>query len=126
MENPVRDVPLRKRSTPYDFAVVMIRGPETLRLFDGTSAGYAKTSYWQAVRSAAFLGLSGTIKMSVTVARKPYGSFATDLAEGKVKSLHIPSGECAGWTVGLWSGEHLAEKKLATIPGLPGPIQTSN
>jgi hypothetical protein len=40
---------------------------------------------------------------------------------GGVKSLQTPTGECIKWMSGSWSGDHLYEKMLATIPGMPGP-----
>jgi hypothetical protein len=126
MENPVSEVFLRKRSTPYDFSVVMRRGPQTLGLYSGTSAMYANSAYWQGVRTAIFLSLDGEVTMSVSKRREAYGTFATRMADGKVISLHIPSGQCIEWTSGSWSGDHVYEKIIATIPGMPGPIQTSN
>jgi hypothetical protein len=122
MENPVTEVPLRKRSTPYDFTVTVSRGSERRRLYKGTSANYAKASYWQAIQMATFLGLHGSIHMSVFRDKQSYGVFTTEHEGGKVKLLHVPSGKCIEWTTGSWSGDHLAEKLLATIPGVPGPL----
>lgn len=123
MNSVVREIPLRKRSTRYDFAVTMTRGSEHLRLYKGTSHNYATASYWQGVRVAAFLGLGhGAVNLEVILYGEHHGRFATELVGGKVTSLHVPSGECVAWTRGDWTGEHLAEKLLATIPGMPGPI----
>ena len=123
MGNVIREVPLRKRSTPYDFTVIMKRGPREKQLYSGTSHKYAQASYWQGITVGCFLGLSGSVHITVTLAKEPYGGFATEIASGKVtESIHIPSGKCVEWTKGSWSGQHLAEKLVATIPGMPGPI----
>lgn len=105
--------------------VTMTRGSEHQRLYKGASYNYAKTSYWQGIKVAAFLGLHGAVNLEVILYGEHYGSFDTDLVDGKVTSLHAPSGKCVAWTRGDWTGEHLAEKLLATIPGVPGPIPLS-
>jgi hypothetical protein len=120
----ISEVALRNRPLPYDFDVRMTRGSESLGLYSGTSAKYAKSSYWQGVRSAVFLGLHGDVRLTVTIKRDSYGAFVTHVENGKVMSLHIPSGKCLEWADASWS-EGLAEKLLATIPGMPGPIRHS-
>jgi hypothetical protein len=122
MNIPARDVRLRKRSTRYDFAVTVTRGSEHRRLYEGSSRRYVQASYWQGVKVAAFLGMEGIVELDVLLFGDRYGRFATELAGGKVTSLHIPSGNCTAWTRGDWIGDHLAEQLLATIPGMPGPI----
>jgi aconitase A len=113
---------LRKRSTPYDFIVTIASDSGNRTLYKGRSANYAKASYWQAIKLVTFIGFSGNVNMAITKSKEPYGAFATELREKKVKSLHVPSGDCIEWMEGSWSGEHLAEKLLATIPGMAGPI----
>lgn len=124
MDNSVSEVHLRKRPTPYDFVVELTSGSATTRLYDGTSARYAKSSYWQAVSVGVFLKVDGAVRVVVTRSRTPYGAFETEVEAGRVRSLHIPSGKCVEWTTGSWEGEHLAEKLIATIPGMPGPVQS--
>jgi hypothetical protein len=126
MKNSVTEVPLRKRSTPYDFAVIMARGPEERRLYKGSSARYAKNSYWQGVQVATFLGLRGSVRLTVILGDEHYGDFTTEIDGGKVSSMHVPSGKCAEWTVDSRAGVHLAEWLLATMPGVPGPLPYSN
>ena len=123
MDNPVTEVPLRKRSTRYEFAVTVTHEGRTLTAYGGASPNYSRAAYWQAVHTFAFIRAEGKIELAVTLAKKPYGSFTTDLVTSGVKSLHIPSGECTKWMSGSWSGDHIYEKMLATIPGMPGPYQ---
>jgi hypothetical protein len=123
MDNSVTEVPLRKRSTPYEFGVTMLHQGRTLTVYKGASANSAGTAYWQAVKTLTFLHADGKVELAVTLSRKPYGSFVTEVEPGGVKSLHVPAGECVKWMSGSWSGNHLYEKMLATIPGMPGPFQ---
>lgn len=126
MNNPVTEVPLRKRSTPYEFSVAVTKDSHTANIYTGNSANYALSSYWQAVNLSVFLGANLFVRIKITRSRTPYGEFATEVNQGKIKSCHIPAGECIAWTTGSWSGEHLTEKRIATIPGMLGPIPTSH
>jgi hypothetical protein len=121
MDNPVTEVPLRKRSTPYDFAVIITHQGRALTTYEGASAKFAQSAYWQAVNTLTFLRASGTIELAVTLSKKTYGRFLTEVDIGVVSSLHVPTGECVAWMSGSWSGDHLSEKLLATIPGMPSP-----
>jgi hypothetical protein len=118
MDNPVTEVPLRKRSTPYTFNVVISHQGRTLQVYSGASANLAGTAYWQAISTLKFVQLNGKVELLVMLSRKAYGSFTTELG---TKNLHVPAGECVKWMSGSWSGDHLYEKMLATIPGMPGP-----
>lgn len=118
MDNPVTEVPLRKRSTPYAFRVVVTHEGRTLGVYDGASANYARAAYWQAVHTLKFLKSNGRIELFVTLSKRPFGGFTTEVG---TNTLHVPSGECVKWMSGSWSGDHLYEKMLATIPGMPGP-----
>ena len=115
------EVPLRKRSTPYGFAVTITHQGSTLTAYKGASPNFAGTAYWQAVNTLKLLRADGKIELVVTLSGKPHGSFVTEIDGGSLKSLHAPIGECVKWMSGSWSGDHLHEKILATIPGLPGP-----
>jgi hypothetical protein len=123
MNNPVTEVPLRKRSTPYEFAVTVTHQGRTLAVYSRTSPNYARMAYWQAVHTLAFIPAEGKVELAVTLDKKPYGSFTTEMATSGVRTLHIPSGECTKWMSGSWLGDHIYEKMLATIPGIPGPYQ---
>lgn len=126
MARRVSEVALRERPLPYDFSVIMTRASESLWLYEGTSAKYAKAAYWQAVRSAVFLGLHGDVRMTLKRDGESYGGFSTQVERGKVISLHIPSGKCMEWADKSWADAGLAEMLLATIPGMPGPIPQPN
>jgi hypothetical protein len=125
MDNPVTEVPLRKRSTPYEFSVDVTKDSHTANVYTGKAANHAMSSYWQAINLSMFLGADLLVRMAITRSRIPYGEFATAVNQGKIKSHHIPAGKCIAWTTGSWSGEHLIEKLIATIPGMPGPIPAS-
>jgi hypothetical protein len=57
--------------------------------------------------------------MGLTESRCPYGGFLTEIEkDGTAKSLHAPSGHCTEWADGGWSGDDLAKKLIATIPGI--------
>jgi hypothetical protein len=123
MDNPVTEVPLRKRSTPYGFTATIMRQGKALTVYKGASANSAGTAYWQAVSTVAFLQGEANIDLAVTLSGLPYGGFTTEFASGKAISLHVATGECLKWMSGSWSGDHLYEKMLATIPGLTRPFQ---
>jgi hypothetical protein len=123
MDNPVTEVSLRKRSTPYGFAVTITHQARTLAAYEGASANFARTAYWQAVHTLTFLRSDGKVELVVTLSRKPFGSFVTAVESSVVESLHAPTGECIKWMSGSWSGDHLYEKMLATVPGVPGPVR---
>ena len=118
MDNLVTEVPLRKRSTPYRFRVAVTQDGRTLKVYDGGSPNSARSAYWQAVHTLAFVKMQARVEMFVTLSNDPYGSFLTETG---TKTLHVPSGDCVKWMSGSWSGDHLHEKMLATIPGMPGP-----
>jgi len=125
-ENPTTEVNLRRRSTPYDFRVLMTCNERSLGLYNGTSYKYALGAYWQSVRSLLFWGLSGRVLMELATEGRPYGSFATALEGGGVVSLHIPSGQCVEWASKSWLGENnIYEKMIATVPGALGPVRFS-
>jgi hypothetical protein len=124
MDKPVTEIPLRKRSTPYGFAVTIKHQTRRLTAYEGASANFARTAYWQAVHTLAFLRSDGEIELVVTLSKKPYGRFETEVESSGVKSLHVPTGECTKWMSGSWSGDHLVEKMLATVPGMPGPSKS--
>lgn len=63
MTSRVRDVPLRERATPYDYAVKMRVGDRTAAVYTGRAYREAMRSYWQAVRTFGFLSLSGKVEM---------------------------------------------------------------
>jgi hypothetical protein len=121
MDNPVTEVALRKRSTPYSFCVNICHEGRTLTVYKGASAMYARGSYWQSVGTLRFLCVTGTIELVALLAKEPHGGFITEIEGGNVKSLHVPKGECVKWIEGSWAG-NLYEKVLATIPGMPEPL----
>ncbi len=63
--------------------------------------------------------------MAITENKQPYGEFASEIENGAVNLLHIPSGHCLEWTDGGWSGGDLYRKMIATIPGMLRPIHPS-
>jgi hypothetical protein len=116
----VVDVPLRKRSTPYEFVVKMSRDGETIELYNGKSHNAARVAYWQAVNTIRFLHSSGKVEMPITESHQLVGGFATVLETGEVISLHEPSGRCVEWAKRGWTGGSIAEKILSVIPGTLG------
>ncbi len=124
--NPTTEVHLRRRSTPYEFVVSLKHGANSLELYSGKSYQYALSAYWQAVNTIRFVGLSGQVRIDLTENRRPYGGFITEIKnDGSGGSLHVPSGRCAEWADGGWSGDDLARKVIATIPGALRPIRHS-
>jgi hypothetical protein len=119
-KDDVVDVPLRKRSTPYEFVVRMSRDGETIELYNGKSHNYSRVAYWQAVSTLRFLHSSGKVEMAITESNEPVGGFATVLETGQVISLHEPSGRCIEWAKRGWIGGSVAEKMLTVIPGTLG------
>ena len=114
------DVPLRKRSTPYEFVVTLTRELSSVRLYRGKSHNYARASYWQAVASVIFLGSSGNVSMAITESGVSVGGFKTELDAGTTILLHSPSGLCVEWTGRSFVGGPLAEKMLTIVPGTLG------
>jgi hypothetical protein len=125
--NPTTDVPLRRRSSPYEFVVSLKHDGYSLCLYSGRSYQYALSAYWQAVKTCRFVGLPGQVLMELTENRTPYGGFLTELETGgKAKSLHMPSGRCSEWADAGWSpGDNLVRTLIATIPGMLGPFRHS-
>ena len=119
-------VPLRKRSTPYDFVVTLTREPSSIRLYGGKSHNYARASYWQAIASAVFLGVSCDVSIAITESRVSVGGFKTKLDAGKMNQLHIPSGRCVEWAGRSFVGGPLAEKMLTIVPGTLGIARSTS
>jgi hypothetical protein len=69
------------------------------------------------------LGLSGRLIVSLTTGGNPYGGFSTEFENGKVASLHVPSGHCVGWAAENWFGENIYKKITARVPGTLGPVR---
>ena len=120
-DNPITEVPLHRRSTPYEFVVSLIENQELLRVYHGKSHNYACGAYWQAVSTSRFLKASVTVNMEITKEEKPFGGFSTEIAAGGVTSLHKASGNCRDWITKPWLGKDVAEKLIATVPGTLGP-----
>ena len=119
--NPTTEVPLRRRSTPYDFEVTIDCGERSLGVYKGASYQYAVHAYWQGVSTLRFLRASGRVLMSLRAQRKLYGGFSTELDSGKVTSLHIASGQCIAWLTENWLDGETYKKLIATVPGTLGP-----
>src|SRR5438445_12236183 len=109
-EEPVSEVRLRRRSTPYDFVVTITSGNRTLEIYKGMSYQYALRAYWQGVSTLRFLTASGTVQMHLTKDRGPFGSFRTELEGGRLTALHHALGGCAEWTRRGWFDREVAEK----------------
>ena len=122
-DNPATDVWLRRRSTPYEFAVFLIQTQKPLRVYHGKSHNYACSAYWQAVSTSRFFNASVTVNMEITKAGKPFGGFSTEIAAGRITSLHKASDNCREWITSHWLGKDVAEKLIATIPGTLGPSE---
>ena|SRR5713226_2643042 len=125
-KDDVVDVPLRKRSTPYEFVVRVSRDGETIELYSGKSQNYARVGYWQAVNTIRFLHSSGRVEMAITESNEPVGGFATVLENGQVISQHEPAGRCVEWAKRGWTGGSIAEKILSVIPGTLGLARVSH
>jgi hypothetical protein len=120
MKNIATEVPSRKRSSPCEFTVTMMRSSESRILYlsqmrqvlvlAGCSSSHGPCANWFSSRKY--------------LAKELYGSFTTELESGRV--LHVPSGKCIEWTVEPLDGDRLAEKLPATTPGMPGPLPHSN
>src|SRR6266404_9396842 len=82
--NPTTEVHLRKRSTPYTFVVTLRRGSGFLHLYEGKSYHSALASYWQAVGTLRFVGLSGFVCMELSEGSVHYGAFTTELEDGGI------------------------------------------
>ena len=119
-KNDVIDVPLRRRSTPYEFVVKMSRDGETIELYTGKSHNHARIANRQAVTTIRFLHSSGNVEMAIAEGKIPVGGFTTVLETGEVISLHEPSGCCVEWAKQGWTGGSIAEKLLSVIPGTLG------
>jgi hypothetical protein len=119
-KDEVVDVPLRKRSTPYEFVVRMSRDGKTIELYNGKSCNYARAAYWQDVSTVRFLHTSVKVEMAITESNEPVGGFTTTLETGQVISLHEPSGRCVEWAKRRCIGGSIAEKILSVIPGTLG------
>lgn len=121
--NPISEIQLRQRSTPYDFAVLLTSQAGQNSLYRGSSWKLAYSAYWQAVNLVRHLSQSATIQMNLAEDGEPYGSFVTQVESGKDQSLHIPYGECLKWAYRKWTLLNSAEKILATIPGMLRPVR---
>ena len=121
-QEPVSEVRLRRRSTSYDFVVTISSGNQTLEIYKGRSYQYALTAYWQAVSILRFLAASGIVQIELTKGREPFGSFRTELEDGRITTLHHAAGGCAEWTRRGWTGAEgdLAEKIISVVPGTLG------
>jgi hypothetical protein len=121
--NPTTEVHLRRRSTPYDFRVIMDSNESSLGLYDGRSYKSALDAYWQGVRTLHFLHQSGRVSLNLTMDKQPYGSFNTEFNHGRATSLHVPSGRCVEWADKRWIEGNIEEKMIATVPSTLGPIR---
>src|SRR4051794_23649462 len=65
-DNPVTEVYLHRRSSPYDFVVDMSFNSRSLELYSGTSYKSALSAYWQAVNILQFTALTGRVHMDLT------------------------------------------------------------
>lgn len=128
-EDPVTDVPLHQRSSPYDFSVDVFIDSGSLRVYGGKhgNASYknALSAYWQAVNMLRFAHVAGTVRMELTVGRNPYGGFTTEVAPihqpGREPVLHIPDGECLNWAYRRTLG--IVELMIATTPNMLRPVK---
>jgi hypothetical protein len=119
-------VPHRKRSTPWDYDVVLAAaGRENLELYSGQCWWSARGAYWRAIWILEHYGLSGGLCMDLTEKRKPYGGFKTELHGVKIDGgrHHIPDGDCRRWAYMDWTTLTIAQKALATIPGKLRPVR---
>lgn len=123
--DPVSEVHLRQRSTPYDFDVALCSEAGQMTLYRGTSWRFARDAYWQGIKTVRHLSQTATVRIDLIDDGEPYGSFTTQVVNGNVngKSLHIPFGECLKWAYRSWTLLNKAEKSLATIPGMLRPIR---
>src|SRR6266700_5529974 len=104
MNNPATEVLLRKRSTPYTFAVTLPFDGRDLAIYQGASAKTAGASYWQAINVLKFTKVRGRVELIVNLQKTFYGSFVT--GGGEPPALHVPTGGCLSWMSGSWSGDH--------------------
>jgi hypothetical protein len=94
--------PLRARSSPYDYRVVMKCEGRSLDLYNGRSPTNAMSAYGQAVVVTKFLRRSADIDIRLTEPWSPhavFGGFETQLEEGQTTAYHRPYGGCAEWPV---------------------------
>ncbi len=94
--------PLRARSSPYDYRVVMSCSGHSLDLYSGRSPTNAMSAYGYAVSITKFLGCSARIDISLIEPRSPhavFGGFATQIEQGRVSAYHQPYGRCAEWPI---------------------------
>lgn len=96
---------------------------DTLEVYRGASYKYACEAYWQAVNTLKFLQSTGKVVMTITQDRQIYGNFTTEIPEHGKPSLHVPSGYCIHWAYRQWNDLTLAEKIVATIPGMLRPVR---
>ena len=111
---------LRRRSIPYDFLVTILCQNRALEVYKGRSYQSALGAYWQGVSTLRFLEVSGTLQIDLTKDRKPFGSFKTELAAGRITVLHHAFGNCAEWTSRHWTDGNMPEKVMSSIPGTLG------
>lgn len=94
--------PLRERSSPYDYRVVMRSDDRSLNLYNGRSTTNAMSAYGHAVVVTKFLGRSAEIDIRLTEPQSPhavFGGFTTRLEDGHTTTYHKPYGGCAQWAI---------------------------
>ena len=121
-ETAISYVPVRKRSSPYNFTVVMELAERSDPLYDGRSFKYAMAVYWNSAWVVGLTRGTATVRLVVKEKRRDMGGFLTRITAGTVKKedLHAAYGDCQHWGNLPWSERHLVEKLVSTIPGTLG------
>ena len=120
-DNPISEVHLHQRSSPYDFMVTMTFNDRSLELYSGTSYKNSLAAYWQAVKTLSFARLRGNVRMALTVERQLYGGFITQIDPDSEARLHVPDGECLDWAYKRTLSN--VELMIGTIPGMLRPLK---
>jgi hypothetical protein len=116
----------QQKELPFNFIVTLIWNGRTVKLYKGKSTKQAVWSYWQAVFTMRFLGLSARVENNIHVRKEPFGGYRTDLDDGRETAMHIPYGRCADWPgVKAWSVDLMKQHLLATVYEDPNLMDTS-
>ena len=98
----VNSLPLRARSSPYDYRVLVRSEGRSLDLYNGRSPSNAMNAYGYAVDVTKFLRRSADIDIQLTEPRSPhavFGGFKTQIEDGHTSTYHQPYGGCAEWPI---------------------------
>ena len=107
--NPVSEVQLRQRSTPYDFTVTLDSQAGRTTLCKG-SWRFAHDAYWQAVKLVRHLSRSAMVRNDLNEDGELFGCFVTEIENGEDRSLPRSSGRVPKMGVPKMDASQYGEK----------------